>query len=110
MFKYRVRDPEALDYFSQHSKLVVEMRPWKEARSSIVIFFLEKNSRLRMHNLMVILKKEMSIDHNESLFLYRRGKLRLCQPHEELGSLESCNKEGETEHLQLEYSKMEISG
>jgi hypothetical protein len=110
MFKYRVRDRQALDYFSQHAELVVEMRPWKGASCSIAILLLKRSTRLRMHNLLLILKKELCIDHNESLFLYRRGKLRLCQPHEELASLESGKQGGGTECIQLDYSKMEISG
>lgn len=59
---------------------------------------------------MVILKKEMAIDQNESLFLYRRGKLRLCQPHEELCCGEGSKQVTGAEHIQLDYSKMEISG
>ena len=82
MFKYRVRDPSVLSYFAQNAEVVVQMGAWKEAQRSIAILFLKKNSQMRMHSIMLILRKELSIDQNESLFLYRRGKLRLCQPHE----------------------------
>ena len=62
MFKYRVRDPSVLSYFAQHAEVVVEMGAWKEAQRSIAILFLKKNSQMRVHNILLILRKELSID------------------------------------------------
>lgn len=100
MFKYRIRDQAALQYFCHYCPTILVVKPWGKEQMVLSIMSISSRYALKVHSVMGILRKELAIEEKESIFLYLEGKL--CQPHQSI----TGGKTSENRMRELYFSKM----